>query len=260
MIFDLKGKKALVTGGSRGIGGAIARSLAQAGADVAILGRNKKSLEEQAKRLVASGINVLSYECDVLMSSSLKEVWTDLESRWGGVDILINNVGGGGRWGSENLLETSLTTWEEVMRKNLGAAIQLTTSCLPYMLKKKWGRIISITSIYGVYIGGRPWFNVAKVAQTTFTRNLARNPEFVRSGITFNAIAPGAIYIEDTGWSDMERDRPIEFNRFLDSLPLGRMGTPEEVASLALFICSDSSTFLNGASITLDGGESCLIV
>ncbi len=256
MTFDLTGKKALISGGSRGIGGAIANALADAGAAVAILGRSPESLATQKKKLEKHGVEVLVYPCDVLDPVQVSNAWREIEAKWGGVDILINNVGGGGRWGSENVLETPLFTWDEVLRKNLGVAIQLTTACLPFMKISGWGRVITITSIYGVGIGGRPWFNIAKVAQTTLTKNLAKNLEFTRNGITFNSIAPGAVYIDGTGWSEMEQNRPSEFKDFIDTLPLGRMGKPEEVAALALFICSNESSYLNGSSITIDGGES----
>lgn len=259
MIVELKGKKALVTGGSRGIGGAISRALAEAGASIAIFGRDFNSLTEQRAKLESFGVPVEIFQTDVLDPAQVSESWEKLEKQWGGVDILINNVGGGGRWGSENILQTPLSTWDEVLQKNLGVAIQLTTLSLPYMKSKGWGRVVTVTSIYGVSIGGRPWFNIAKVAQTTLMKNLARNLEFVRNGITFNSIAPGAVYIDGTGWSAMRQDNPIEFQAFIDSLPLGRMGTPEEVASLALFICSEKASFLNGASITLDGGESTVL-
>jgi 3-oxoacyl-[acyl-carrier protein] reductase len=257
---DLAGKKALITGGSRGIGGAIAVALAQAGASIAIFGRDFESLKKQQQRLVDYGVDVEIFPCDVLDAEQVSESWAALEAKWGGVDILINNVGGGGRWGSENILKTPLFTWDEVLRKNLGVAIQLTSACLPFMKSKGWGRVLTVTSIYGVSIGGRPWFNIAKVAQTTLTKNLAKNLDFTRNGITFNSIAPGAVFIEGTGWSEMEKNNPEEFRKFLDSLPLGRMGKPEEVASLALYICSKQSSYLNGSSITLDGGETADLI
>ena len=260
MHIDLKGKRALITGGSRGIGAAISESLGEAGASVVILGRNTESLLAQQRKLEKIGVEVEAYECDVLRSDEVDSVWNAIDSKLGGVDILINNVGGGGRWGSDNILETPAFTWDEVLRKNLGVATQLTSLALPNMQKKMWGRVITITSIYGVGVGGRPWFNIAKVAQTTFTKNLAKNQEFSRRGITFNSIAPGAVYIEGTGWSEMKENNPEEFQKIISSLPLGRMGKPEEVAALALFICSDYSSFLNGASITIDGGETSSLI
>jgi NAD(P)-dependent dehydrogenase (short-subunit alcohol dehydrogenase family) len=125
------------------------------------------------------------------------------------------------------------------------------------MLEQKWGRVVAITSVYAQISAGKPWFNVAKVAQRTLIQNLARTKEFSRNGITFNSIAPGAIYIPDTGWATMKSDNPNEFDKFQESLPLGRLGLPEEVAKLVGFICSPGASYVNGSSIVADGGESC---
>jgi 3-oxoacyl-[acyl-carrier protein] reductase len=261
MIEDQhKLRKALVTGGSRGIGAAISIELAKAGSSVAIIGRNQIDIDKQLAKLRQLKVEAIGFSCDVLDKAAIEETWKKIQIEWGGVDILINNVGGGGRWGHENILETPIETWEEVLQKNLGVATQLIMNSLPYMIEKKWGRIVTITSIYGATIGGRPWFNVAKVAQTTLTKNLSRNKDLTRNGITINSVAPGAVFIEKTGWDEMFRKSPEEFKNFTESLPLGRMGTPEEVAALVGFICSDNASYLNGSSITIDGGESSSLI
>jgi 3-oxoacyl-[acyl-carrier protein] reductase len=254
--YNLSGKRALVTGGSHGIGVAIAKKLAHHGVDVAILSRTQIELEKSSKELSSLGVKSIFLVCDVLSTSSVLESWKNLEKQWYGVDILINNVGGGGRWGSENILDTPDEVWSEVFQKNAGVATQLTTLAIPYMQDKKWGRVITVTSIYGENIGGRPWFNVAKVAQTTFIKNLAQVKDFVRSGITFNAVAPGSIFIEETGWDKMQRENPREYIDFKEKLPLGRLGTADEVASAVVFLCSTEANYINGISLTVDGGES----
>jgi 3-oxoacyl-[acyl-carrier protein] reductase len=259
MEFGLKGKKALITGGSHGIGGAISESLAKEGVSIAIVSRSQSRLLDQKRVLENYNVEVITFECDVLDESQVTHVWRELTSVWGGVDILINNVGGGGRWGTEEIIDTPLETWHEVLQKNYGVTLQLTRLVIPYMEKNKWGRVLTVTSIYGTQIGGRPWFNVAKVAQTTLMKNLSKKENFVRAGITFNSIAPGAIYIPDTGWEEMKRNTPVEYQAFTETLPLGRMGTPREVADLATFICSDKASLVNGASIVIDGGESVSI-
>ena len=168
----------------------------------------------------------------------------------------MNNVGGGGRWGNESVIETPLVIWDEVMRKNLGVATQLTNLALPNMVKNKWGRIITITSIYGNLIGGRPWFNIAKISQTALMKNLARQKSLTRNGITFNSVAPGPIMIPDTGWALMKESNNQEFVDYVEKLPLGRLGEPEEISELVTYLCSENARFINGASITVDGGES----
>lgn len=255
MNLDLAGKKALVTGGTHGIGKAISEALALEGVSVAFLSRSDRNLKEQSEFHERIGNEFIALKCDVLKSSDIEDSWSKIENQWGGVDIVVNNVGGGGRWGSEDITKTPLSTWNEVIQKNFGVATQLTNMALPSMINNRWGRVITITSIFGNYIGGRPWFNVAKVAQTTLMKNFASQAQFVRNGITFNCVAPGAILIPDTGWTKMQAEKPDEYKQFIDSLPLGRMGMPQEVADLVLFLSSDKSKLINGASIVIDGGE-----
>lgn len=254
---SLAGKKALVTGGTHGIGLAVAGELASQGADVAILSRSQERLDHSSKHLNRFGVEILPIKADVLDPKGLVAAWGVVEKTWSGVDVLINNVGGGGRWGNSSILDTEEAVWGEVFQKNAGATIQLTKLALPFMLSRNWGRIVAITSIYAQISGGKPWFNVAKVAQRTVIQNLARTKEFVRNGVTFNSVAPGAIFIPDTGWAVMKSDNPSEFTAFEESLPLGRMGHPEEVAKVVGFICSPSAALLNGSTIVVDGGESC---
>ena len=104
------------------------------------------------------------------------------------------------------------------------------------MKQKQWGRVITVTSVFGMMGGGRPWFNVAKAAQTTLMKNFALNKSFTQNGITFNSVAPGSIMIENTGWEKELNDDPEKFQTFVkNSFPLGRLGTPEEVADLVVF-------------------------
>ena len=179
-----------------------------------------------------------------------------INKRWGRIDILINNVGGGGRWGEEEPLDTKPEVWSEVYQTNMGTATQFTMKSLPYMLKNKWGRVITITSTYGLQGGGRPWFNVAKASQTALMKNLSLNKSYVRSGVTFNSIAPGCMNIPGTGWEQQEKNDPEAFADFLDkNWPMGRLGLPEEVANVVAFISSPKASLVNGASILVDGGE-----
>lgn len=253
---EFNGKKVLVTGGTHGIGSAITNVMAQSGAKVAFLSRSRERLLEQSKVLEKHSIEFLPIQCDVLDASKIEDAWKKIEDAWDGIDILVNNVGGGGRWGTLEIVDTPISTWSEVIQKNLGASYHFTMLSLPYMVKNKWGRVINITSLLGNYIGGRPWFNVAKVAQSTLIKNLAQQKSFVRNGITFNNVAPGAIMIPETGWANLKETSPIEYTQFVDKLPLGRMGTPSEVASLVKFLCTEEARYINGSSITVDGGES----
>ena len=203
-LAALKGKKVLVTGGSRGIGASIALELSKEGCLVDICSRTK-------------GIII-----DVLDG--------DFSKVDGEYDILINNVGGGGRWGTENYEE--FQEWEDVYEKNAGAARKLTMKCLPYMRKNNWGRVVTISSIFGKEAGGRPWFNMAKAAEISLMKNLAGRYK----GITFNTIAPGYV---DIGNNEYHGDCK-----------------PEDVAWLVVFLCSEKAKHINGSCITVDDGKS----
>jgi 3-oxoacyl-[acyl-carrier protein] reductase len=124
------------------------------------------------------------------------------------------------------------------------------------MRAQRWGRVVTITSCFGREGGGRPWFNVAKTAQTALMKSLALRRDLVRDGVTFNSVAPGAIMIPDTGWEAEREKDPAAFAAMVDrEFPLGRLGTPDEVAHVVAMVCSAHAGLLNGASIAVDGGE-----
>ena len=257
MKLNLKGKKALVSGGTHGIGEAIAVGLAKEGCSVCVFSRTQERVDKTRQKLNDLKVDNMCLVADVLDVDSYDRVEKKIKSSWGGVDIVINNIGGGGRWGDPDLLKTKDFTWQEVYDKNLTSTMKYTRMFLPYMIEKKWGRVVTITSIYGKQAGGRPWFNIAKSAQTTLMKNLAINKDYASSNITFNSVAPGGIWIPNTGWEKQRDTNPEEFEKFIASkFPRGSMGTPEEVANLVVFLSSPLASLINGASISADGGES----
>ena len=152
--------------------------------------------------------------------------------------------------------KTPLDVWIDVYNKNALSAVRFTMAAIPFMRKQKWGRVVTISSIQGREGGGRPWFNMAKSAEISLMKTLAMNPALARDGITFNSVAPGAIMISDTGWEKEQKKNPDKFKRMVEGqFPLGRLGTPEEVANVVVFLCSQKASLINGASIPLDGGE-----
>ena len=153
----------------------------------------------------------------------------------GHCDILVNNLGGGGRFG----------TIAEVWEKNVGAMVDFTQWALSGMLQRGFGRVVTISSIHGKEYGSRPAFMAAKAAQIAYMKGLSRDPQYVRHGITFNTVCPGNVYVDGKPRVDEE------------ALPMGRMGTPQEVAKLVAFLCSTDAAWINGSCVTIDGGESC---
>lgn len=257
MNLNIRGKYVLITGGSHGIGKSTALMFAQEGCNVAICARNKDRINDTVKEIKSKEVQALGITADVMIPDDIDRVIKTIIDDWGTIHILINNAGGGGRWGSEDVLETSEQVWQEVYSKNALSAIRFTMRVIPYMRKQKWGRVVTITSTLGREGGGRPWFNMAKTAQTTLMKNLSLKSELVRDGITFNSVAPGCIMIPDTGWdAEMKKDPEGFSNMVKQKFPLGRLGTPEEVANLVVFICSEKASLINGAAIAVDGAES----
>jgi 3-oxoacyl-[acyl-carrier protein] reductase len=257
MDLGIRDKFALVTGGSHGIGRAIALTLADEGCNVAICARDEQRVRETTKEIEARGVGALGISADVMASADIDRVTTTVVRAWGTLHILINNVGGGGRWGGESVEETAEEVWLDVYNKNAMAAVRFTMRSVPYMRKEKWGRVVTIASVYGKEGGGRPWFNMAKSAQIALMKNLAIRKDLIRDGITFNSVAPGGIMIPDTGWAEEQKKNPAEFCEKVDrDFALGRLGTPEEVAKVVAFICSEGASLLNGACVAVDGGES----
>ena len=262
MDINLSNKTALVTGGSHGIGKSIAKSLLEHNCNVIFFGRTKKNVDETIKDLSKyltkrnTKNTVNGFQFDILQSS-IKDLEERIKLEFGLIDILINNVGGGGRWGDSDILVTDDEVWNQVYYKNFIIAKDLIKMLLPSMIKNEWGRVITITSSLAKQAGGRPWFNVSKMSQTVLMKNLAKNSLYSSKGVTFNSVAPGAIDIPDTGWDEIKKTNPKKYQEFIKSnSPIGRLGKPEEIANVVTFLCSQYASLVNGASIAVDGGES----
>lgn len=244
MELGLTGKTALVTGGSHGIGVAIAQGLAREGASVSIASRTKERLDQAILEIHAGSGRwpVSKHLFDALEPESVDRLAQDVLEA-GGVDILVNNVGGGGRWGT-TVLETPLETWDQVYQKNARCAIHLTRALLSPMVQRGWGRVVTISSIHGREAGSNPWFMMAKSAEIALMKGLAMDHSLFYAGVTFNTVAPGRIFIQG---KDPE---PVEGG------PIPLRGTPEDVAAAVVFLCSKQARHINGACLVVDGGES----
>ncbi|MEJ7554735.1 MAG: 3-oxoacyl-[acyl-carrier-protein] reductase [Aquificaceae bacterium] len=244
--MDLSGKTALITGSTRGIGKAIAQYLAKAGARVIITGRDQGRAEEVAKEIAQTyGVETLGVAMDMSEKDSITSAYERIESLFGGVDILVNNAG---ITKDKLFLRMSLEDWEEVLRVNLTGTFLITSLAVKGMLKKRWGRIVNISSVVG-FTGniGQVNYSSTKSALIGFTKSLAK--ELASRNITVNAVAPGFIETDMTSVLSDELKQA-----YLKNIPLGRFGKPEDVAGAVLFLCSDYASYITGEVLHVNGG------
>lgn len=250
MDLGLKGKVSLITGGSRGIGRAIALGLAREGAAIAICARGPETLHETAKELQAAGAATLSVQADMTQPGDIQRVVDETIGRFGAVHVLVNNVGGsrGGPTPSDE-------DWQAALDVNLFAAVRTTRLVLPTMQKQGYGRIINISSIYGREAGGNPTYNAAKASIISFSKSLAL--QVAAQGITVNSLCPGSTLFPGGGWARRVEQDPEAMAAFVKrDMPMGRFGKVEEIASVAVFLASEQASLLTGAAINVDGGQS----
>jgi 3-oxoacyl-[acyl-carrier protein] reductase len=248
MDLGLKNKVAIVTGGSRGIGRAIALGLAAEGCDVAICARDEAKLRETEAELTALGARAFAMPADVTDSAAIDAFIERTASQMGGIDILVNNAGGS-RPGDDD------DAWQGVIELNLMAAVRASRAVVPHMRARGGGAIVNITSIWGREGGGAPTYNAAKAAMTSHAKNLGL--QLAGEGIRVNSVAPGSIRFPGGGWDRRVQADPEAMERFVkESIPSGRFGTPEEVANAVVFLCSPAASWVTAASLNVDGGQS----
>ncbi len=243
----LTGKVALITGASKGLGKSIALALGGVGAKLALVSRDTSLLRETAEAARASGAEAEVFTTDVTDEAQVRELETAVLSRFGPVHILVNNAGINIR---KNLTEFTLEEWDRVMRTNLTGVFLLCRSFIPSMKGLGYGRIINLTSIMShVALPGRTAYAASKTALLGFTKALAL--ELAPEGITVNGISPGPIATE----MNLPLLRNPELNQqFISRIPLGRWGKVEEVAKLAVYLCSEEAGFMTGTDLLIDGG------
>ena len=241
-MFELKGKKALITGASGGIGGEIARTLHKAGADIAISGTRLESLNSLAEEI---GSNVQIFQCNLNDHVAIDDLLKTASEKMGGIDILINNAG----ITRDNLfMRMSDEEWLDVLNVNLTATMKLCKGMIRGMMKNRWGRIINISSVVGTTGNpGQANYAASKAGMVGMSKSLAF--EVASRGITVNIIAPGFI---ETAMTDKLNDD--QKSNIMEQIPAGRMGMATEIASAALYLASNEASYVTGATLHVNGG------
>ena len=246
--FSLAGKRALVTGASRGLGRAIAIAIAEAGADVACHGRDRASVAETCAAVAALGRRSAPVIADLAdRSSAAAQVFDEAAGALGGIDILINNAGTIRR---SPAVDFTTADWDEVVETNLSSVFRLAQAAGKVMIGQGSGKIVNIASLLS-FQGGItvPAYTAAKSGLAGLTRALAN--EWAAAGVNVNAIAPGYMATDNTAAlrSDPDRNRQI-----LERIPAGRWGTPDDLAGAAVFLSSSASDYMHGHILVVDGG------
>jgi NAD(P)-dependent dehydrogenase (short-subunit alcohol dehydrogenase family) len=252
--FRLDGRTAVVTGGSRGLGLEMARGLAEAGADLIIVGRDEATLSTAQQALGETGRIVMAVAGDLGTAEGADSVCSRILALGREIDVLINNVGG--RRLDVSLEETAIEDWRKFFDLNLNSALICCQQLGRPMLARGHGSIVNVSSIAGPIaikgIGGRH-YEASKAALTAMTKSLAA--DWAGRGVRVNAIAPGVF---ETAPNREWFGRKPEFRQtFLDHIPMNRLGQPEEIAPAAVFLASDASSYLTGTVLVVDGGFTC---
>ena len=255
MDLGLMDKVAIVTGSSRGLGLASARALAGEGCRVCLCARTEARLNDAARELATtSGAadRVLAVAADVSTAEGIQQVIDRTIATFGGIDVLINNVGlarGGG------LLDTTDADWQEAVDQTLTPAIRASRLAVPHMKRRGGGVIIMIASIFGREAGGRMTYNAVKAAEISLARSLAQ--QLAPDNIRVVSVSPGSISFPGGSWWKRQQENPEGIADFVSrELPFGRFGTPEEVGNVVAFLASPKASWIAGTSVVVDGCQS----
>lgn len=244
MDLGLKAKKAMVTGGTRGIGRAIAMRFAMEGADLAICARNREEVAETVAALQGMGVKATGAAVDVSNGAALKAWINDAAGELGGLDILVPNVSA--------MAGNTEEDWRRAFEIDVMGTINTIDGALPFLEKSDAGAVVCINSVAALqYFGGVRSYGTMKAALINHLSNLAH--AYAPQGLRFNSVSPGTIYFKGGVWHQREQQMPEAYKAALGANPMGRMGSPEEVANATVFLASPMASFITGTNLLVDG-------
>jgi 3-oxoacyl-[acyl-carrier protein] reductase len=248
MDLGLKDKVAIVTGSSRGIGRAIALALAEEGCHVVLSARGEERLRQTEAEVRSKGVRTLGVVADLTKGDDVDRLVADAAAAFGRIDVLVNNVGGS--WaGDEDI------AWNATYEANILAAVRATRAVVPHMRQAGGGSIVHIASIWGREAGGGTPYNAMKAAMVSHAKNMAL--ALARDNIRVNSVAPGSIAFPGGSWGRRQEQDPEGMKAFVEAnIAMGRFGRLEEVAAVVIFLASERASWVTGACINVDGGQS----
>jgi 3-oxoacyl-[acyl-carrier protein] reductase len=245
--LGLRDKVAIVTGGSRGIGRAIALALAEEGCRVAICARGENVLREVERETHERGVEGLAVVADVTRAEDCDRAVAGTVARFGRLDILVNCAGTRDRADTDE-------NWSEMFESNVMGAVRMTRASVPHMRSSGGGSVVQIASIYGRESGGYATYNAVKSAMIAHAKAMSLE---LAPDIRVNSVAPGSVAFPGGTWGRRLEEDPEGMRAFIEqNIPMGRFGSPEEIANVVAFLCSDRASWVTGACINVDGGQS----